>query len=206
MPKDQTPSTVTPLSSLPGPLTLTYHPGGEAAVCQAMEQWIEALLTEAEDRLSCERADAREQSFLPCLSLKGAGSSEILYHFVPQGTEVPPFRELLWQLAAPGKASQGEAPQGGEDGQASVELLLLVSNQCPNSPLVARTVHSLAMTLTDLKVHLLEITQHPELVEAHNVKSVPTLIIEKELRFVGEITREKLHSLLQDRHPRTFEH
>jgi HEAT repeat protein len=39
--------------------------------------------------------------------------------------------------------------------------------------------------------------QHTDLAEKHNIQSVPTLLIDEELRYVGALDEEKLYSLLQ---------
>lgn len=202
--KDSASQANDPLSSLPGSLVITFNTGGDGETCQVMERWIQTLLEEAEGKLSLTRTDSGEQPFLPSISLKGgAGSSEIHYHFVPQGTEEAPFRELLWQMAQ-GPDSPEAEPQGGENGQDSGELLLFVSNQCPNCPRTVRTLHSLCMELPSLSVHMFEAMQDPELAGQYDIKSVPTLIVEERLRFVGEVEPEQLSTLLRARNTPAF--
>jgi len=202
--KDTTSQTNDPLSSLPGSLAITFHTGGNEEVCRAMEKWIRALLEEAEGKLSLTRTDSGDQSFLPSISLKaGDGSSTIHYHFVPQGTEEAPFLELLWQLAQARNSPEAE-PQGEHSGRDSGELLLFVSNQCPNCPRTVRTVHSMCMERPSLSLHIFEAMQDPELAGQHDIKSVPTLIVEQGLRFVGEVEHGHLSAILRARNTPAF--
>jgi hypothetical protein len=184
------------LSSLPQTLELTFRAGGEQKASQAMEGWVEALVQEAEGRLACTRAEAGTQHFLPSLSLRTRGGSKIHYHFVPEGPEMPVFRTLLRDAATQGEAKGAESAERGLDGSFR-EMHLFVSTHCPNCPHAVRTVHALARSLPHLSVHIFEAMQHTGLAEKHNIQSVPTLLIDQELRYVGTLDEEKLLSLLQ---------
>jgi HEAT repeats/Thioredoxin domain len=161
-----------------------------------MEAWVATLLDEAGGRIDCKRTEAGNPPFLPSLSLGTTGKSRVFYHFVPEGPEMPVFRELLWE-AAESMDSDGSGASGPGHAGALRELLLFVSTDCPNCPNAVRTVHALARRLPNLSVHLFEAMQHPELAQRHNVQSVPTLLIDPGLRYVGTLDRERLFSLLE---------
>jgi hypothetical protein len=85
-------------------------------------------------------------------------------------------------------------------------MLLFVSTHCPNCPQAVRTVHSLTRRLPNLAVHLFEAMLHTDLAEKHTIQSVPTLLIDRDLRYVGGLEEEKLHSLLSAGDPESFLH
>jgi len=194
-----------PLSSLPRPLKLAFHPGGEQQLSLAMEAWVASLLEEAGGRIDCKRTEPGNQPILPSLSIGITGETRIFYHFVPEGPEMPVFRELLWEVAACGD-SEGSAASGPGHGGALREMLLFVSTQCPNCPNAVRTVHSLARRLPNLSVHIFEAMQHAELAKRHDIQSVPTLLIDPGLLYVGTLDQEKLFSLLRTEDPLSLLH
>jgi glutaredoxin len=184
-----------PLSSLPETLALRYHPGGEDKTARAMEGWVEALAKEAGGRLVFEREKAQDQPFLPSLSLSMRSASRVHYHFVPEGPELPVFRDFLWGASWQGTSEMADATEPAKSGPPH-EMFLFISAHCPNCPHAVRTVHALARKLPNLSVHLFEAMQHTDLAEKHNIQSVPTLLIDRELRYVGGLDEEKLFSIL----------
>ena len=184
-----------PFSSLPETLTLRYHLGGEDKSARAMEGWMEALAKEAGGRLVFEREEAQDQPFLPSLSLRMRSTSHVHYHFVPEGPELPVFRHLLWEAASQGTSERAGSAEPENSGPPH-DMFLFVSAHCPNCPHAVRTVHALARKLPNLSVHLFEAMLHTDLAEKHNIQSVPTLLIDQELRYVGGLDEEKLFSIL----------
>ncbi len=194
-----------PFSSLPETLTLRYHPGGEEKAARAMEGWVEALAKEAGGRLVFEREEAQDQPFLPSLSLSMRSASHVHYHFVPEGPEIPVFREFLWEAASKGDSESTDSPEPAQPGPPR-EMLLFVSTHCPNCPHAVRTLQALTRMLPNLEAHLFEAMLHTDLAEKHAIQSVPTLLIDQELRYVGGLDEEKLFSLLSTGDPQSLLH
>jgi len=185
-----------PFSSLPETLTLRYHSGGEDKAARAMEGWVEALAKEAGGRLVFEKEETRDQPFLPSLSLSMRSASHVHYHFVPEGPELPVFRDFLWDAAALQGTHEKVGSAEPDKSGPPHEMFLFVSAHCPNCPHAVRTVHALAGKLPNLSAHLFEAMLHTDLAEKHNIQSVPTLLIDQELRYVGGLDEEKLFSIL----------
>ncbi len=194
-----------PFSSLPGKMTLIYTPGGEEPASRAMEAWVHALAEEAAGRIVCKKTEDEDPPFLPALSLRTGASSSVHYHFVPEGPEVPVFRDFLWEVASRDRSEGAGQPEAAQPGPPR-EMLLFVSTHCPNCPRAVRTVQALAGKLPNLAVHLFEAMHHTELAEEHGVRSVPTLLIDRELRYVGDLDEEKLSSILRTEDPESLLH
>ena len=60
--------------------------------------------------------------------------------------------------------------------------------------------------LPNLAAHLFEAMLQTDLAEKYAIQSVPTLLIDQELRYVGGLEEEKLHSLLGAGDPESFLH
>jgi glutaredoxin len=194
------------LSALPRKLVLTFHPGGEPKASQAMEGWVKALVQEGAGKLSCAEGEGEGSLFLPSLSLRTRTGSYVHYHFVPEGPEVSVFRECLWEAASQGIARSAPSGEPAEHKGPAHEMLLFVSAHCPNCPYAVRTVQSLARKLPNLTVHLLEAMQHTDLAKQHNVQSVPSLLIDDELRYVGDLEESGLLDILGSSDSTTIVH
>lgn len=194
-----------PLSSLPKRMTLDYCPEGEEQAARAMEAWAGSLAHESKGQLLLNRVAAKESRFLPSLSLNTGAASSVHYHFVPEGPEIPVFRELLWEAASEGVSEGAEAGTACLSGPP-MEMLLFVSTHCPNCPHAVRTVHAIARKLPNLSAHILEAMLHTDLAERHAVQSVPTLLIDQDLRYVGSLDETKLLSILGSGDPEALLH
>ena len=187
-----------PLSGLPSTLELNFFQGGDPEISANLETWIHDLQQGSSGKIICKRNTPGNRAHLPSLEIPGGRGSIIAYHFMPQGPEEEAFRELLWQKTQQEGEEKTDA-QEQEPPPDPIEIFLFVANQCPNCPKAVRTIHTLALSPNGpaLDTHLFEATKSPALVERYQVKSVPTLLIQKQFRFVGTPDPEKLSTLLQ---------
>jgi len=186
------------LSSLPAPFELIFQPGGKEEDSKLMHEWLEGLILSSQGKLSIIMKDNKEQPFPPYTSLQVPGLSPVYYHFIPQGKETAPFLKLLHQFADydQHRTESGESLPARNGKAEGIEMFLFVSIHCPNCPVTVSIIHSFAATIQGLTIHIFDIMQHPELAEEYHIQSVPTLIIEKKLRYVGTLPKERLLNLL----------
>jgi hypothetical protein len=189
-----------PLSSLPRRITLNYCAGADEQAGRPLEAWARALAEEAKGRIVCNRIKAKDQPFPSSLSLTTRSASVVHYHFVPEGPEVPVFREFLWHAASQEDSERAEHSDLPSPSPTR-EMLLFVSTHCPNCPQAVRTVLAIAGELPDLSVRLFEAMLHANLAEDNGVQSVPTLLVGQDLRYVGNLDRNKLVSVLRSADP-----
>ncbi len=203
-PETPIPGPDSPLSSPTNSLELIFHPGGHEQNSQTMKRWIDDLIKISKYKLNCTAVALQEQPYLPALGLQLPGRSSIHYHFVPQGKELSPFEDLIHHMA---QAKQLPSAESSPERlpPPPLETLLFVSAQCPNCPATVRTVHSLAMALSTLDIHIFEIADHPELAKRYNIQSVPTLIIDDKLRYVGTLEKDRLLTILQAGDPKILD-
>ena len=187
-----------PPTFLDEPLTLTFQPGGDPQISAKMEAWTQRLVGESGGRISCVNTAFEDNGPIPSLTLPGAGDSRISYHFVPEGPEETAFLELLRRRIETGPSRGASIPETGSLPTEPEQLLLFVANECPNCPRAVRVVHTLATdpAAPPLHVHVFEATLSPELVDRHQVKSVPTLLLRDTFRFVGSVDRSEILGIL----------
>jgi hypothetical protein len=191
-----------PLSSLPRALRIVFARGGPADAERAMQDWLDHLAAEAAGKIAILSGDPASQPFLPAFSAQAEhGPTLVHYHFVPRGREEEPFREWLWHLAEAKPPASSEKDRQGATRQRPAEVLLFVSAQCPNCPSAVRMVSALALETGLMTVHILDAFERPEISEHYRIRSVPTLLIDRNLPVVGVPDRKQLLALLQKDKP-----
>lgn len=187
-----------PLSSLPRTLRLLFAPGGPADAERVMQDWLDRLAAEAAGKIAILSGDPASQPFLPAFSPQAEDAPSLLhYHFVPKGREEEPFREWLWHLAEAKPLASSQKDRRGATDRRPAEVLLFVSAHCPNCPSAVRVVSALALETGLMTVHILDALERPELAEQYRIRSVPTLLIDRNLPVVGVPDRKKVLALLQ---------
>jgi thiol-disulfide isomerase/thioredoxin len=116
----------------------------------------------------------------------------IAYQAVPSGRELPPFLEAVSAAAAP----KSTIPQ--ERIELPAQLALFVAMECPNCPLVVSRLLPLAEVHPQLRLIVIDAFLFPDQAEARDIRSVPTLILDDQLRWTGsidiaEVVRQCVH-------------
>ncbi len=116
------------------------------------------------------------------------GSHEnIAYQAVPTDKELAPFLEAL--AAADGdKTKTSSPPQIG----LPADLSLFVARQCPHCPAVVRQLLNLAGSNPQLRLTIIDGQLFEELTAANDIRSVPTLILDNQLRWTGQINLQEV--------------
>jgi hypothetical protein len=125
-------------------------------------------------------------------------TESIAYSGIPAGTEFGPFMELL---SAVGAANTPDM----EDILAAITtpalLTLYVSSMCPHCPAMVRQVYPLSLANSSLKLTIIDGPAFPELADAANVKSLPTLIVDDHFRWTASVHTEELLQVISSRDP-----
>ncbi|MDA8141645.1 MAG: thioredoxin family protein [Desulfobacteraceae bacterium] len=106
----------------------------------------------------------------------------IAYQALPAGKELPPF---LQALGLSGAASPTPESQGTPI-ELPAELTLFISAICPHCPQAADRLLHLADATPPLRLTIIDGTLFPDLAEANAIRSVPTLILDSQLRWTGQ--------------------
>jgi len=120
-------------------------------------------------------------------------------HFVPEGTELDPFLDLLSAI------DRGEAPLRNDLREMlkqypdEIPLTLFLSTQCPNCPLVMRQIAPLPLIHPGIHLTAIDGLLFPDLASEHRILAVPTLIGEGGVRWTGQIRLEAVIETLMHR-------
>ncbi len=66
-----------------------------------------------------------------------------------------------------------------------VEILVLVTPQCPYCPISARLSHIFAMENPKIKSTVVEVQEFPDIIKKYNVMAVPKIVINDKVEFEG---------------------
>jgi alkyl hydroperoxide reductase subunit AhpF len=111
----------------------------------------------------------------------------IAYQAVPEGRELPPFLEALRAAAG---AHSGLAPDLAaalNRIELPAELTLYIAMQCPHCPQAVTQLLSLCAAAKPVRLAIVDGLLFAEAAAAHAVRSVPTLILDDQLRWSGPI-------------------
>ena len=159
-----------------------------AAFCDELATLVSGI------RLIREKDDARR---VPAIEV----TESIAYSGVPTGTEFAPFMELLSAL---GSIDSANIPMP-DDNLAAITapaiLTLYVSSICPHCPAMVRQVYPLCLKNRNLKLFIIDGPAFPELAEADNIKSLPTLILDDNFRWTALVDADELVQIIGSRNP-----
>ena len=127
--------------------------------------------------------------------------SGLRYQAIPAGHELQPFLEALTvftsgdvNLADPIKSRLKEI-------QFPRALTIFISPQCTFCPQMVRRLIALPLTSENLQLTIIDGVLFPEMVQTHDIRSVPTLLLEDQFRWTGSVALEELVDTITTRDP-----
>ena len=111
----------------------------------------------------------------------------IAYQAVPAGKELEPFLEAL----AISTAAQPQLSQELDEKRANIQLplslSLYVATQCPHCPQAVRQLLPLAAANALVRLCIIDAALFGEEAGQHQIRSVPTLVLDEQFRWTGTI-------------------
>jgi hypothetical protein len=120
-------------------------------------------------------------------------------HFVPEGTELDPFLDLLSAVDTGTADIRDDIREILENHSGEVPLTLFLSTQCPNCPVVMRQIAPLPLVNPAIRVRVIDGLLFPDQASEHRIKAVPSLIGEGGIRWTGQIRLEVVIQALVSR-------
>lgn len=117
----------------------------------------------------------------------------------PRGRELPVFLEILTGESATHPAPRPAAPASPAP---PAELELYVSSGCAFCPQALRLLLPLVYGSPWLRLQVIDAESHPSRFREREVRSVPTLLLDKGFRWVGAVDPEEVLRVASGRDPR----
>lgn len=125
----------------------------------------------------------------------------ITYQAVPQGHELKPFLEILAGLSEEARARHLADTDVMENISMPAILKLYISPECPFCPQAVQSLASLAMHQEMIHLKVIDGFLFFEKAAADQISSVPTLLLDDQFRWTGNIQLPEIIDMLINRDP-----
>ncbi len=122
----------------------------------------------------------------------GVGT-RLRFHMIPLGNKLSPFLKALAPAESPAATSA--------DGDTGAELTLFVSGQCPYCPAALENLLPLTGGEDRAGLRVVDALLFPNEAEKHAVQSLPTLILDGNLRWTGIVSRNEIRAAISPHGP-----
>jgi hypothetical protein len=161
---------------------------GFSVFCEELKTLIPKLTLKKEDL----RADG-----LPFLKI----SDRIRYHCIPREKELPLFLDLLAGVDFPPPAVNAPAAERITAVSATAFVKIYILPLCPFCPKTVSDLFWLAGQSRFIHITVIDGELFPSLAEQDRIRSVPTVILDNDLRWVGQMDLDEIVGMMMERDP-----
>lgn len=128
-------------------------------------------------------------------------SHTLRYHAIPLGKELRPFLDAL--PVSDGRASSMSASVQDHLNRMDVPamLRLFISQQCPFCPVTVQHITPLVAISELIDLTIIDCTLFPEMAQSNRIRSVPTLLLDRQFRWTGSFLLEEVTEVMTNRDP-----
>ena len=123
-------------------------------------------------------------------------NENIAYHALPTGKFLPLFLEALTTGIGEGSSSSETDPV-----ELPAGLKLFVADHCPHCPNMLAQMQALANSSPMIRLRVINAELFPEEAQMNDIKSVPTLILDDQFRWTGQVKTEEIIQICTNRDP-----
>jgi len=128
-------------------------------------------------------------------------ADNIAYQAIPLGLELPPFLDFLEGVINEAAAFGLPEPDILDRIRVPAALTVFVSPHCPNCPKTVTAMLLLAARCPKISVTVVDGVLFSELASAANVRSVPTVILDDQFRWIGAVELMEIVRVIESRDP-----
>lgn len=122
---------------------------------------------------------------IPAIVMLGKKDYGIRFYGIPSGYELKSFQEDLVDVSR-GRTDLSEAVKEKLTNiKQPVHIQVLVTPTCPYCAMAVRTAHKLAIENEHIKADMVEMVEFPQLAQKYMAMSVPKIVINEIVDFVG---------------------
>lgn len=127
--------------------------------------------------------------------------NNIAYYAIPTNKILKLFLEALDTTGATQQDKNADIEEQLEHIDLPAALKLYVMDQCPHCPQVIRQIQGLAAKTPLVRLKIMDAELFPEQAQTDQIRSVPTLILDDQFRWIGHVNTEELLKLCSNRDP-----
>ncbi len=134
---------------------------------------------------------------IPAIVLHGGDGRWLKYYGLPGGYEFVTLVEAIVDISRGISYLSGETRKRLRKLKDDVRIQVFVTPACPHCPQMARLVYQVALESPRIRAEVIEAEEFPELSQRHQVRTVPTTIIDDKTRFAGAVTDDVLVDVIE---------
>ena len=139
----------------------------------------------------------RDSDKVPALVVEGSKDYGIKFYGVPSGYEFNSLLNAILNISRGDSNLPGMIREDLDKIEKDIHLQVFVTPNCPHCPGAVKTAHNFALYSDKIKADMVEISEFPELAQKFQVMSVPKVMINEDVDFVGSLSdREFLEKIL----------
>ncbi len=122
---------------------------------------------------------------IPAIVMLGEKDYGIRFYGIPSGYEFKSFQEDLVDVSRGRTDLSGDVKEKLATIKKPVHIQVLVTSTCPYCSMAVRTAHKLAIENEHIKADMVEMVEFPHLAQKYMAMSVPKIVINEIVDFVG---------------------
>jgi alkyl hydroperoxide reductase subunit AhpF len=127
--------------------------------------------------------------------------ANIAFQAVPEGRELVSFLSTLENESREGSEPPQRPAAQCERIELPADLSLFITMQCPHCPKAVVDLAAIADAVPHLRLTVIDGMRFTETAETHDIRSVPTLILDDQIRWTGQIKVAEVIAQCIDRDP-----
>ncbi|HUU88990.1 MAG TPA: thioredoxin family protein [Candidatus Glassbacteria bacterium] len=135
-------------------------------------------------------ADKYNVNKIPSIVIEGAKDYGVRIYGIPYGYELSTLIEAIVNVSNGTTDLSDKTKSILTEVKNSVHIQVFVSLTCPHCPIAAAVAHKLAIESDLVRADVIDINEFPELSQKYDVISVPKIIINEKIEFVGAFSED----------------
>ena len=127
--------------------------------------------------------------------------SGLRYQALPTGLEMRPFIEALTALDSGPLQKADSIKSRLQKNNLPATLTIFMAPQCTYCPKVISQLIPLSMAEAGVQLIVIDGTLFPEAAQAHQIQSVPTILLDKQFRWTGSVPLDEIIDAISTRNP-----
>ncbi len=127
--------------------------------------------------------------------------SGLKYQALPTGLEMRPFIEALTALDSGPLQITDSIKSRLQKNSLPATLTVFMAPQCTYCPKVISQLIPLSMAEAGVQLIVIDGTLFPEAAQAHQIQSVPTILLDKQFRWTGSVPLDEIIDAISTRNP-----
>jgi glutaredoxin len=127
--------------------------------------------------------------------------SGLRYQAIPTGYELQPFLEALAAFDSGSVKLAESIKMNLKKNSMPASLTVFISLQCTHCPRAVGQLIALPITDENIQLTIVDGTLFPEMVQTHQIRAVPTILLDDQFRWTGTVPLEELIDTIITRDP-----